>query len=91
MARENGHLERPASPQELEEALDVSTKGQPTWPYKLQDLGIPLERLKQLFGEYVAARPIDINDEDVWLGDTALMPEEPNPEAGPLRLSFCKI
>ena len=36
------------------------------------DLGIPLERLKQLFGEYVAARPIDVNDEDVWLGDTTL-------------------
>jgi hypothetical protein len=36
------------------------------------DLGISLERLKQLFREYVAARPIDINDEDVWLGDTTL-------------------
>jgi hypothetical protein len=28
--------------------------------------------LKQLFREYVAARPIDINDEDVWLGDTTM-------------------
>jgi hypothetical protein len=36
------------------------------------DLGISLERLKQLFGEYVAARPIDINDEEVWLGDTTM-------------------
>tara|TARA_B100001769_G_C22106242_1_gene597679 strand:+ start:807 stop:923 length:117 start_codon:yes stop_codon:yes gene_type:complete len=28
-----------------------------------------LERLKQLFNAYVAARPIDINDEDVYAAD----------------------
>ena len=72
MARENGHLERPASPQELEEALDRLYKGTTNVALQAEDLGIPLERLKQLFGEYVAARPIDVNDEDVWLGDTTL-------------------
>ena len=72
MARENGHLERPASSQELEEALDRLYKGQTNVALQAADLGISLERLKQLFGEYVAARPIDINDEDVWLGDTTM-------------------
>jgi hypothetical protein len=72
MAGENGHLERPASPQELEEALDRLYKGTTNVAIQAADLGIPLERLKQLFGKYVAARPIDVNDEDVWLGDTTL-------------------
>ena len=72
MAGENGHLERPASPQELEEALDRLYKGTTNVAIQAADLGIPLERLKQLFGGYVAARPIDVNDEDVWLGDTTL-------------------
>ncbi len=72
MAGENGHLEGPASSQELEEALDRLYKGTTNVALQAADLGISLERLKQLFGEYVAARPIDINDEDVWLGDTTL-------------------
>ena len=72
MARENGHLERPASTQEIEEALDRLYKGTTNVALQAADLGIPLERLKQLFGEYVAARFIDVNDEDVWLGDTTL-------------------
>jgi hypothetical protein len=72
MAGENGHLERPASPQEIEEALDRLYKGTTNVAIQAADLGIPLERLKQLFGKYVAARPIDVNDEDVWLGDTTL-------------------
>ena len=72
MAGENGHLERPASSQELEEALDRLYKGQTNVALQARDLGISLERLKQLFREYVAARPIDINDEDVWMGDTTL-------------------
>lgn len=33
---------------------------------------MPLERLKNLFGQYVAERPIDINDEDVYFADTQL-------------------
>jgi|TARA_R100000030_G_C3207682_1_gene112539 hypothetical protein len=72
MAGENGHLERPASPQEIEEALDRLYKGTTNVAIQAADLGISLERLKQLFGEYVAARPIDVNDEDVWLGDVEL-------------------
>jgi hypothetical protein len=72
MARENGHLERPASPQELEEALDRLYKGQTNVAFQAESLGITLERLKQLFREYVIARPIDVNDEDVWLGDVTL-------------------
>ena len=72
MARENGHLERPASPQELEEALDRLYRGTTNVAIQAADLGIPLERLKQIFREYVAQRPIDVNDEDVWLGDTTL-------------------
>ena len=73
MARENGYMERSASPQELEEALDRLYKGtDQRGPTSKRTLGISLERLKQLFREYVAARPIDINDEDVWLGDTTM-------------------
>ena len=72
MVGENGHLECPASPQEVEDALDRLYKGTTNVAIQAADLGIPLERLKQLFREYVAARPIDVNDEDVWLGDTTL-------------------
>ena len=72
MVRENGDMERSESPQELEEALDRLYKGQTNVALQARDLGITLERLKQLFREYVAARPIDVNDEDVWLGDTTM-------------------
>jgi hypothetical protein len=72
MARENGHLERPASPQELEESLARIYTGKVNVALQAQDLNMPLEHLKQLFRAYVAARPIDINDEDVWLGDLEL-------------------
>ena len=72
MAGENEHMERSASSQELEEALDRLYKGQTNVALQAKDLGISLERLKQLFGEYVAARPIDINDEEMWLGDTTM-------------------
>jgi hypothetical protein len=37
-----------------------------------KSLGIPLERLKQLFNAYVAERPVDINDEDVYASDAQL-------------------
>ena len=72
VVRENVHMECTASPQELEEALDRLYKGTTNVAIQAADLGIPLERLKQLFREYVAQRPIDVNDEDVWLGDTTL-------------------
>ena len=72
MARENGHLERPASPQELEQSLARIYTGKVNVALQAQDLNMPLEHLKQLFRAYVAARPIDINDEDMWLGDLEL-------------------
>ena len=72
MAGENEHLEHPASPQELEEALARIYTGKVNVALQAQDLNMPLEHLKQLFRAYVAARPIDINDEDVWLGHLEL-------------------
>lgn len=68
MAGENGHLERPASSKGLEEALARIYTGKVNVAIQAQELNMPLEHLKQLFRKYVAARPIDINDENVWLG-----------------------
>ena len=39
MARENGYMERPASSQELEEALDRLYKGQTNVALQARDLG----------------------------------------------------
>ena len=44
MAGENGHLECPASSQELEEALDRLYKGTTNVALQAADLGISLER-----------------------------------------------
>lgn len=72
MAREDGPVEHTASPQELEEALDRLYRGRVNVAKQAEELGIPLERLKQLFTAYVIERPIDVSDEDVWLGDVAM-------------------
>lgn len=72
VVRENGHMECTASPQELEEALDRLYKGTTNVAVQAKGLGMPLERLKQLFRAYVAKRPIDVNDGDVWMGDTTM-------------------
>jgi len=72
MAREDGLVEFPASPKQLEEALERLYKGQTNVAVQAQDLGMPLERLKQLCTAYVMARPIDVNDEDIWLADSML-------------------
>ena len=72
MARENGLVEFPASPKQLEEALERLYKGQSNVGVQAQGLGMPLERLKQLCTAYVMARPIDVNDEDIWLADSML-------------------
>ena len=72
MVREDGLVEFPASPKQLEEALERLYKGQTNVAVQAQDLGMPLERLKQLCTAYVIARPIDVNDEDVWLADSML-------------------
>ena len=72
MVREDGLVEFPASPKQLEEALERLYKGQTNVAVQAQDLGMPLERLKQLCTAYVMARPIDVNDEDIWLADSML-------------------
>ena len=72
MVREDGLVEFPASPKQLEEALERLYKGQTNVAVQAQDLGMPLERLKQLCTAYVIARPIDVNDEAVWLADSML-------------------
>ncbi len=55
MAREDGLVEFPASPKQLEEALERLYKGQTNVAVQAQDLGMPLERLKQLCTAYVMA------------------------------------
>ena len=72
MVREDGLVEFPASPKQLEEALERLYKGQTNVAVQAQGLGMPLERLKQLCTAYVIARLIDVNDEDIWLGDSVL-------------------
>tara|TARA_R100000951_G_scaffold90645_1_gene78942 strand:- start:1 stop:234 length:234 start_codon:yes stop_codon:yes gene_type:complete len=72
MVRENEPLYGPASPKELVRALECLYTGQMNVAKQAKALRIPLERLKQLFNAYVAERPIDINDEDVYASDTQL-------------------
>lgn len=57
MAGENGHVERPASPKELEESLARIYTGKANVAIQAQELNMPLEHLKQLFRKYVSARP----------------------------------
>ena len=72
MVRKNEPLYGPASPKELGKALERLYTGQRNVAKQAKFLRIPLERLKQLFNAYVAERPIDINDEDVYASDTQL-------------------
>jgi hypothetical protein len=72
MARENEPIQGPASPADLERALESLYTGQRNIALQARELYMPLERLKNLFGQYVAERPIDINDEDVYFADTQL-------------------
>ena len=72
MVRENEPLYGPASPKELVRALERLYTGQMNVAIQARALRMPLERLKQLFNAYVAERPIDINDEDVYASDTQL-------------------
>ncbi|ADD94964.1 hypothetical protein MedDCM-OCT-S16-C5-cds29 [uncultured Mediterranean phage MEDS3 group] len=59
MARENGLVEFPASPQQLEEALDRIFRGKVNVARQAEDLGMPVERLKQLTTDYILERPMD--------------------------------
>ena len=72
MARKNEPLYGPASPKELVRALECLYTGQMNVAKQAKALRMPLKRLKQLFNAYVAKRPIDINDEDVYASDTQL-------------------
>ena len=72
MVRENEPLYGPASPKELSRALECLYTGQMNVAIQAKALRMPLERLKQLFNEYVAERPIDINDEEVFSADLQL-------------------
>ena len=69
MVRENEPLCGPASPKELSRALECLYTGQMNVAKQARALRMSLERLKQLFNAYVADRPIDINDEDVYAAD----------------------
>ena len=69
MVRKNEPLYGPASPKELGKALERLYTGQRNVAKQAKSLRMPLERLKQLFNAYVAERPIDINDEDVYAAD----------------------
>lgn len=59
MARENGLVEFPASPQQLEEALDRIFRGKVNVARQAEDLGMPVGRLKQLTTDYILERPMD--------------------------------
>ena len=72
MVRENEPLYGPASPKELSRALECLYTGQMNVAIQAKALRMPLERLKELFNEYVAERPIDINDEEVFSADLQL-------------------
>jgi len=72
MVRKNEPLYGPASPKELVRALECLYTGQMNVAIQAKALRMPLERLKELFNAYVAERPIDINDEDVYASDTQL-------------------
>jgi len=72
MVRENEPLYGPASPKELDKALERLYTGQMNVAIQARALRMTLERLKQLFNAYVAERPIDINDEEVFSADLQL-------------------
>ena len=72
MVRENEPLYGPASRKELVKALECLYTGQMNVAVQAKALRMPLERLKELFNEYVAERPIDINDEEVFSADLQL-------------------
>ena len=72
MVREDEPLYGPASRKECVKALECLYTGQVNVAIQAKALRMPLERLKQLFNEYVAERPIDINDEEVFSADLQL-------------------
>ena len=56
----------------VEAALELIYRGQCNVAVKAKEIGVSTEELKRLFRGYVAERPINVNDPDVWLGDVVL-------------------
>lgn len=56
----------------LELALIELYSGRCNIAMKAKEIDVPLKELKRLFREYVAERPININDSDTWSGDIEL-------------------
>ncbi len=58
--------------EKLELAMIELYSGRCNVALKAKEIDIPLEELKRLFRDYVAERPIDVNDPDTWSGDIEL-------------------
>ena len=56
----------------VEEAFDLLYRGKCNVCVAAKKAGVSPEEMKRLFRGYVAERPINVNDEDVWLGDVEL-------------------
>ena len=56
----------------VEEAFDLLYRGKCNVCVAAEKAGVSPEEMKRLFRGYVAERPINVNDPDVWLGDVEL-------------------
>ena len=56
----------------MEEAFDLLHRGKCNVWVAAEKAGVTPEEMKRLFRGYVAERPINVNDPDVWLGDVEL-------------------
>tara|TARA_R100000406_G_scaffold65311_1_gene45995 strand:+ start:132 stop:374 length:243 start_codon:yes stop_codon:yes gene_type:complete len=56
----------------VEEAFDLLYRGKCNVCVAAKKAGVSPEEMKRLFRGYVAERPINVNDPDVWLGDVEL-------------------
>ena len=56
----------------VEEAFDLLYRGKCNVWVAAKKAGVSPEEMKRLFRGYVAERPINVNDPDVWLGDVEL-------------------
>ncbi len=54
------------------EAFDLLYRGKCNVCVAAEKAGVSPEEMKRLFRGYVAERPINVNDPDVWLGDVEL-------------------
>jgi hypothetical protein len=56
----------------MEEAFDLLYRGKCNVWAAAEKAGVSPEEMKRLFRGYVAERPINVNDPDVWLADVEL-------------------